>query len=104
MGFPRVPDTAAPEAPADGLATLDSTVDENNKRVSTFDAFLPREVALMREKNLAICTMTIASRIIFSGQEKNGKPRAKEVLFKLTDPKSDKVWSAKVKKEVIVCS
>ena len=103
MGFNRISDTNAPDAPADGVATLDTTVSENNQRVSTFDAFLPREVALSREKTLTICTKTIVSRIKFSGQDR-GDLRAEEVIFKSADPKAKELFTAKVKKEVIVCS
>lgn len=103
MGFGRISDTNAPDAPADGVATLDTTVNEDNQRVSTFDAFLPREVALSREKTLTICTKTVVSKIKFSGPER-GERRAEEVLFKSADPKAQKLFTAKVKKEVIVCS
>lgn len=102
MGFTRISDANDPDAPADGLATLDTTVNENNQRVSTFDAFLPREVALSREKTLTICTKTVVSRIKFSGREKGGL-RAEEVVFKSADPKSQELFTAKVKKEVFVC-
>jgi choline dehydrogenase-like flavoprotein len=81
VGYPLIPDANAPDAPCDGFVTLDSTVDENMQRMSTFDAFLPRQVALEREKNLTICTGVIASRI-----------------------ELEKVFWAKVKKEAIVCS
>jgi choline dehydrogenase-like flavoprotein len=102
MGFPRISDVNAPDAPAEGLATFDSTVNASNQRVSTFDAFLPRTLALDREKNLTICTQTLVSRIGFS--QGNGKPQAEEVFFKSVDPKQEKIYSAKVRKEVIVCS
>jgi choline dehydrogenase len=101
MGFVHISDTSAPDAPADGLATLDVTVNANNERVSTFDAFLPREIALGR-KNLTICTKVIVSQILFCSKEKDSI--AELVLFRSTDPKSDKVYAAKPNKEVIVCS
>ena len=102
VGYPLIPDANAPDAPCDGFITLDSTVDENMQRMSTFDAFLPRQVALEREKNLAICTGVIASRIEFSN--KVVEPRAERVLFQYSSGNLEKVFWAKVKREVIVCS
>jgi choline dehydrogenase-like flavoprotein len=102
VGYPLVSDVNAPDAPCDGFVTLDSTVDENMQRMSTFDAFLPRQVALEREKNLTICTGVIASRIVFS--DKEGEPRSERILFQYARGNVEKVFSAKVKREVIVCS
>jgi choline dehydrogenase len=102
LGYPLIPDTSDPEAPPDGLATFDVTIDEESRRVSTFDAFLPRELALDREKNLTICTKAIVSKIVWARED--GKLRAESVLFTTTDPGSVKVFSAKVGKEVIICS
>jgi choline dehydrogenase len=77
-------------------------INDKNQRVSTFNAFIPREVALLREKNLSICTKAIVSRIMWSN--KAGDLCATSVQFTTTDPTSGKVFSAKFKKEVIICS
>ena len=102
MGYPLIPDTSDPNAPADGLATFDVTINDKNQRVSTFNAFIPREVALLREKHLSICTRAIVSRIVWSN--KPGDLCATSVQFTTPDPKSGKVFSAKVRKEVVICS
>jgi len=102
MGFASVSDLNSPSAPADSIATLDSTVNEVNQRVSTFHAFLSREIALKREKHLTICTNAIVSRIVFS--EKEETPRAQEVIFTCANQSIKKTFSARVKKEVIVCA
>ena len=102
LGFVQIDDPNTPDAKTDGLTTVFSTVNEQRQRVSTFDAFLPREIALKREKHLTICTNTILSRIGFS--QEDGIPRTDRVFFKLANPNSDKIYSAKVNKEVIVCS
>jgi choline dehydrogenase len=68
----------------------------------TFDAFLPRKLALDREKNLTICTSVIASRIEFS--DKEAELHAEKVLFQYSSGNSEKVFCAKMKREVIVCS
>lgn len=103
MGFVRVPDTNAPDAPADGLVTFDSTVNDHNQRVSTFNAFLPREIALKRTGNLTICPNTLVTRIVFS-QEGGKGHHAEQVLLKSVDQKAEKVFSVKVKKEVVISS
>jgi choline dehydrogenase len=102
MGFIRIPDTNAPDTPPEGLATFDATVNARNQRVSTFDAFLPRETVLKRERNLTICTRTLVSRVAFSKNKR--KPRVDNIFFKNVDPKSDKISPSKVKKVVIICS
>jgi choline dehydrogenase len=102
MGFNLILDINAPNAPSDGLATVDATINEQQQRVSTFDAFLPREIAIEREKNLKICTGVIVSKLEFSDNQKNR--RAEKVMFQSRDPKSQKIFSVKVGKEVIVCS
>ncbi|TEY69495.1 hypothetical protein BOTCAL_0115g00150 [Botryotinia calthae] len=66
LGFIQIDDPNTPDALVDGLTTVFSTVNEQRQRVSTFDAFLPRDIALKRQKHLTICTNTILSRIVFS--------------------------------------
>ncbi|KAF7864108.1 hypothetical protein EAF04_007073 [Stromatinia cepivora] len=102
MGFSRISDTNVADAPIDGLAMLYSTISEDGKRNSTFHSFLPREVALEREKKLTICTNTTVHRIVFS--DENGVPRADKVIFGSSHPKSSRIFEARVKKEVIICS
>ncbi|EPE35189.1 FAD/NAD(P)-binding protein [Glarea lozoyensis ATCC 20868] len=102
LGFPLIPDATDPEASPEGLATFDVTMNENSERVSTFDAFIPRSIALARENNLTICTKAIVSKIKWSKED--GELRAKSVVFTTTDRKSGKVFVAKVKKEVIICA
>ncbi|KAF7900954.1 hypothetical protein EAF00_003175 [Botryotinia globosa] len=64
----------------DGVTTVYSTVTEQRQRVSAFDAFLPREKALEREKHLKICTNTILSRIAFSKEDGVSHPVKREVI------------------------
>ncbi|KAI9643938.1 hypothetical protein NHQ30_007289 [Ciborinia camelliae] len=101
MGFIPIPDCNAADAPPDGVATLSLTLSERRERVSSFEAFLSRKIALERQ-NLTICTNTLVSRVLFT-QDKV-LPRAEKILFKSADPTSEKTFSAKVNKEVIVCS
>ena len=102
MGFTLIADTNSPDALCDGLATLDVTVDQNQQRSSTFEAFLPRATAIEREKNLTICTGVLVSQIKFSSEE--AEHRAERVLFRHAKSKSDKAFSAKVNREIIISS
>jgi choline dehydrogenase len=110
MGFPLVTDMNSAEAPCDGLGTVDTIIDQNKKRTSTFDAFLSREIALKREKRLKICTGVIVSKLAFldentSPLDPNGKSRrVEQVQFQYAKSKVNKVFSTKVNKEVIICS
>ncbi|KAF7918335.1 hypothetical protein EAE99_008931 [Botrytis elliptica] len=85
VGFIQIDDPNTPDAIVDGLTTVYSTMNEQRQR-----------------KHLTICTNTILSRIAFSKED--GVPHPDTVFFKLANSKSDKTYSAKVKREVIVCS
>ena len=100
MGFKSITDANSPYAFSDGLATLDQSINRNRERSSTFSAFVPKEIALKRQKNLTICTRVAVSRLIFSG---GSQSRAEGVRFQSVT-KSDKAFSAKARKEVIICS
>jgi choline dehydrogenase len=107
MGFKSITDANSPYALSDGLATLDQSINRNRERSSTFSAFVPKEIALKRQKNLTICTRVAVSRLIFSDGllvfSGGSQPRAEGVRFQSVT-KSDKSFSAKARKEVIVCS
>lgn len=102
MGFSLIDDTSSPNALCDGISVVDSTVDQNRRRVSTLEAFLPRAIALQRESNLTICTGVIVSRIKFSGD--HAEHRAEEVIFQYANLEFEKVFSVRVNKEVILSS
>ena len=102
MGFSLIDDTSSPDAFCDGISNLDSTVDQNKQRVSTLEAFLPREKVLQRESNLTICTGVIVSQIKFSGNQT--EHLAERVNFQNAEPGSEKVFSVKVNRDVIVSS
>ncbi|KAF7883510.1 uncharacterized protein EAF02_005430 [Botrytis sinoallii] len=78
MGFIAVPDCNAPDAPPEGVSTLSLTLSKRRERVSSFEAFLPKKIALER-RNLTICTNALVSSIVFT-QEK-GLPRSPQVLM-----------------------
>jgi choline dehydrogenase-like flavoprotein len=100
-GLSPIEDMNAPDAPCDGFGLFDATIDKKRKRVSTLEAFLPKTLAHER-KNLTICTKAVVTKIQFSGDQAG--QRAERVLFQYADQRSPKVFSAKVKKEVVVSS
>ena len=102
MGLSFIDDANSPDASCHGISNLDSSIDRNKQRVSMLEAFLPRATALERESNLTICTGVIVSRIEFSGDE--AERRAEKIIFQPANSKSEKVFSVKVNKEVIVSS
>ena len=102
MGFNLIDDTNSPDALCDGISSLDSTIDQDKHRMSTMEAFLPRAVALKRERNLTICTGVVVSQIKFSGDLRGH--RAERVNFQYAHSGSENVFSVKVKREVIVSS
>ncbi|KAL8929677.1 MAG: hypothetical protein Q9172_000356 [Xanthocarpia lactea] len=102
MGFGVIEDTSSPDALCDGLSSLDSTVDKNRQRVSTMEAYLPLQTALGRQANLTLCTGATVCRI--DGSQHGTGYRADRVTFQRANLGNDKVFSVKVKKEVVVCS
>lgn len=102
MGFSLIDDANSPDAFCDGVSCLDSTIDQKKQRMSTMEAFLPRETALKRERNLTICTGVTVSQIKFSGDQK--EHRAERVNFQYANSESKTVFSVKVNREVIVSS
>ena len=102
MGLNLIDDANSPDASCQGISNLDSSVDHNKQRTAMLEAFLPRTTALQRERNLTICTGLIVSRIEFSDDE--AERRAEKTSLQPANPKSKKVFSVKVNKEVIVSS
>ncbi|KAL9583987.1 MAG: hypothetical protein Q9212_002389 [Teloschistes hypoglaucus] len=102
MGFSLIEDTSSPDAPCDGLSSLDSTVDMNRQRVSTMEAYLPLTTALERQANLTLCTGATVCRI--DGSHHETGYRANRVDFQKSNRGNDKLFSVKVKKEVVVSS
>ena len=103
-GLPSIEDVNASDAPNDGFGLFDLTMDKDRKRISTLEAFLPKELVLERRKNLTICTNAIVSQIRFVGSGEQAARHAHEVVFQYADRRSPQVFSAKIKKEVVVSS
>ena len=102
MGFGPIEDTNSPDAPCDGIANLDLTIDKYKQRVSTLEAYLPRATVLERKNNLTICTGVIVSKIEFSGDRT--QRRAERVNFQCAHSDSGGPFSVTVNREVILSS
>lgn len=102
MSFSFIEDTSSPDAPCDGLSSLDSTVDKDRQRVSTMEAYLPLRTALARQASLTLCTGATVCRI--DGSHHETGYRANRVVFQKANRGNNKVFSVKVKKEVVVSS
>ncbi|MCJ1306972.1 hypothetical protein MMC25_000616 [Agyrium rufum] len=101
LGYPPIADNNSPDALCDGLATHEYTVNEQRQRVSTKDAYLPKDL-VMNRRNLTICTGAIVSCIHIS--ENLSKNRADKVEFCLAESRSNRLFTVRVRKEVIVSS
>ncbi|KAL8988271.1 MAG: hypothetical protein Q9169_008584 [Polycauliona sp. 2 TL-2023] len=102
MSLGIIEDTSSPDAPYDGLSSLNSIVDENRQRVSTMEAYLPLRTTLARQANLTLCTGATVCRV--DGSHRENGYRADSVTFQKANLSTDKVFSVKVKREVVVCS
>jgi len=82
---------------------MDMAVDEHGERMATSRAFLPSELAHKRKGRLTICPEMLVTRIEFSGNKE--MKRAERVHFRSKyNQDSDKAFSARIKKEAVLCS
>lgn len=100
LGFADVSNLNSPTIPVDVCATVDTSIDEKMRRVSSYHAFLPAEVAHAREEHLKVCTNAMATRIDFDAGVAVG------VVFESSQSTDEPVaWTfyARAKKEVVIC-
>ncbi|KAJ7436842.1 alcohol oxidase [Mycena latifolia] len=97
LGIPLVDDINTPDAPAVACARLHVTLDENSRRCSTFDAFLPLGIALARKGHLKICTQSIVTRLRIQDS------RAVGVFFEKEEEGLERQFYARARREVVVC-
>lgn len=83
--------------PVDVCAPLDAAIDESMRRVSSYHAFLPAQVAQDRRERLKVCTNAVATRIDFDANVAVG------VVFEPTDETKIQTFYARARKEVVVC-
>lgn len=93
-----------PTGPAVGCVRVDATIDSVSHRQSTFDAFLPLDVAVSRVGNLSICPLTVVVKI--ATENVGGSLKATGVYIKPdgeSGKKSDAIYIA-ASREVILAS
>ncbi|KAJ7450259.1 alcohol oxidase [Mycena galericulata] len=100
LGLEIVDDVNTSEAPAVTCAKLQLTLDARSRRCSTFDAFLPRHVALARRANLKICTNTIAGTLHVVEKRVMGVTFCEE---RDGEPEPGRMFYARARKEVVLC-
>ncbi|CAL1702648.1 unnamed protein product [Somion occarium] len=103
FGIPYVTESNDPSAPAVCCARLDHTIDDQGRRCSAFDAFLPPHVAL--RSNLDICTEIVVTSVDLE-ETPNGL-RAVGVFFEhdsIIRGKTHRRYHCSAKREVILSS
>ncbi|KAF7345046.1 GMC oxidoreductase [Mycena venus] len=97
LGLKIIDDANTPNAPAVTCVKLQLTLDESARRCSTFDAFLPRQIALDRRTHLKICTGTVATSL----HVVQGRVMGVSFFEEKADPR--RTFYARARKEVVVC-
>ena len=78
------------------------TVDENGKRVSTFDSFLPPELAHKRKGNLFICPNTVTCRLRVDSND--GGLQVLGVYLQSEVDRGDTEYYVAARSEVVLCA
>ncbi|KAF7304327.1 Alcohol oxidase [Mycena chlorophos] len=97
MGFTQVSDLNSPNAPVDASAVLDTTIDTNSHRVSSFTAYLPAKLVHSRKSRLTICPLALATRV----QIEDGV--AVGVVFESADGRVGGQFYARCRNEIVLC-
>ncbi|KAJ7449177.1 alcohol oxidase [Mycena latifolia] len=97
LGFKNVNNFNSPDVPVDACATLDAAIDDKLRRVSSYNAFLPANLAQERYQRLKICTKAVGTRIEFNEGVAVG------VVFESSDKSIPGTFYARVRKEIVVC-
>ncbi|KAJ8507737.1 hypothetical protein ONZ45_g9927 [Pleurotus djamor] len=100
VGISQAVDINSPTAPATCYACLDTIIDSSSRRVSTRDAFLPKETVQGRP-NLVICVETIVTRLKVDTID--GELRAIGVYYE-DRGQSPRTFYIQTSKEIILCA
>ncbi|KAI2640870.1 putative GMC oxidoreductase [Hypomontagnella submonticulosa] len=99
LGLSLEKDINHPTAPAMGLFSLDTAIDQTGKRVSAYTAYLSKAVTYQRRNRLTLCTGAAASRLEVDLQ--TGLVTGVYVKYSNGIPGE---FLVKARREVIVCS
>ncbi|KAJ7645929.1 alcohol oxidase [Mycena polygramma] len=97
LGFKDVKHFNSPDIPIDVCAIMDEAIDAKLRRVSSYHAFLPLEVAEDRHQRLKICTKAVGTRIELDSGVAVG------VVFESSNKSIPGTFYARARKEIIVC-
>ena len=111
VGLPTEDDLNSPTASAQGIFQIDAAVYPNGTRVSTYQAYLNKGIALARKSHLTICTNTVATKLQLNNGEDPAKNDADDVrvtgVYVAPAPAPGQTTSdpvlVKARREVIVC-
>ena len=98
LGITYTEEANVPDAPPVSACLVDMTIDQNMHRASTFDAFLPHDVAAKRSSRFKICTTAIVQSLDIRGSRVHG------VWLELESDKSRRRYYVSARREVILCS
>ncbi|EIN09828.1 GMC oxidoreductase [Punctularia strigosozonata HHB-11173 SS5] len=105
VGIPYLSESNDPDSQSFGCTRFDVTLGEDGLRQSSFDAFLPVEVAASRKENLFICPGVVATSIHL--RETAEGPRAVGVQIEYEDADADMApvsFIARARREIVVTS
>lgn len=101
-GLPVNEDYNDPKSPSTCYTTFDVALNSRGERVSSFNAFLNKAIALKRQNHLTICTGAVVSRLDISSG--NGTVNGVYIKRSHDDNESDDGILIKANREVIICS
>ncbi|KAI2617082.1 hypothetical protein GGR54DRAFT_210961 [Hypoxylon sp. NC1633] len=103
MGLSVQKDCNEPDIPPNGFFPLDAAINQRGDRVSAFNAYLGKELALQRRKRLTICTGALVSSLDLDGPQ--GIVKGVHVRRSQNNPgDSSGNYFVAARREVIICS
>ncbi|EJU05212.1 alcohol oxidase [Dacryopinax primogenitus] len=104
VGLPFIKDLNAPQRAPYGVGDVDVSMDDKGRRCSAYSAFVPAELVLERKDRFAVCTETLARKIVF--QDTDQGPRAVGLVIEDEDEERAKEkgrFVVRARREVILC-
>ncbi|KAG6906672.1 hypothetical protein DXG01_012675 [Tephrocybe rancida] len=102
LGLPYTKDINDPKTPFNVCGKLDCTIDLDGHRNSTFNAFLPQNLASERKSHLLICTGAAVTALDVEGDSIHSY--VKGVSFQSATGGDPKTYYAQAHREVILCA
>ncbi|KAL7948149.1 GMC oxidoreductase [Trichoderma barbatum] len=100
LGLPIHQDCNDPEASAQGYFRLDQAIDSNGRRISAYQAWLNKEIAIARRSHLTVCTGVTASRL----EVDTKSHRVVGVQIQQKGQKDKREYYVQARREVVLCA